>query len=477
MKIFKRIFKYSVILILSLAAIVFVIFIVDDFQTSYLNTNEAQPGENYSYIIYNVNIIPMNADTVLTDHVIYIKDGIVDSVGREINTVGVKLINGKNGFLLPGLIDMHAHVWDVYELGLYLANGITTVRNVWGIPMHLRMKEKINGNEIYSPLFFTTGPKLTGPEFIGDDNLQLFTADEAKAKVESYKKRGFDFIKTYYGLTEDIFDAIIKQANKSGMEIVAHPSQKVPYSYHFNTQIVSIEHAEDIVQQPLNYKLDTIKLDGVVSEFAKAGNASFCPTLTAYFNIYKMLTADDILNSENVKYMNPAIRMIDSKRQYERWRAEKEKDSAIAKKILNQHKFHLLIIKRLHEAGVNIVCGTDAGIGITAPGFSIHDELQFYSDAGLSNYEVLKTATVNPSKTHSVLSNVGVIEKGKTANIILLEKNPLKDLNALKRIKMVVVKGKLLNENILHKFKTKAKNRNNFVATLFRYLEYLLVEK
>jgi imidazolonepropionase-like amidohydrolase len=175
--------------------------------------------------------------------------------------------------------------------------------------------------------------------------------------------------------------------------------------------------------------------------------------------------------------MNPAIRMIDSKRQYERWRAEKEKDSAIAKKILNQHKFHLLIIKRLHEAGVNIVCGTDAGIGITAPGFSIHDELQFYSDAGLSNYEVLKTATVNPSKTHSVLSNVGVIEKGKTANIILLEKNPLKDLNALKRIKMVVVKGKLLNENILHKFKTKAKNRNNFVATLFRYLEYLLVEK
>jgi hypothetical protein len=167
--------------------------------------------------------------------------------------------------------------------------------------MHLRMKKEISSDKIFAPIFFTTGPKLTGPEFTGDDNLQFYSKEDAIKKVKNYKARGYDFIKTYDGLPKEIFDALIEQAKFSEMDIVSHPSHKVPFSHHFNSQITTIEHAEDIVQQPLNYQLDTLKLNQVVEEFSLSAKTSFCPTLIVYYNIYNMITNDDILTSKEME--------------------------------------------------------------------------------------------------------------------------------------------------------------------------------
>jgi len=373
---------------------------------------------------------------------------------------------------------MHVHVWDRYELGLYLSNGVTAVRNLWGMPMHLRIKEDVINDKIISPVFYTTGPKLTGPEFIGDDNLQLTSPEEGRKKVISYKRRGYDFIKTYYGLTGDIFDAVIEQANKSDMDIVAHPSQKVPYAYHFNPQIKSIEHAEEIIQQPLNYNLsDTLKLNQVFDEFKKSKHSTFCPTLTGYNNIYQMLLDDDILESEHLQFMNPLIKKADSKAQFERWYTTKLRDPSIVETIKKQHDFHLDIIKTLHKNGTTIICGTDAGIGITIPGYAIHQELAFLKEAGLSNYEVLKTATINASRTHSIMQNLGSVEEGKIANLLLVDKNPLSDLTSLQNPSTVFIKGRKLNRETLDSFQEKSRSRNNLIASAFRYLENLIVEK
>jgi imidazolonepropionase-like amidohydrolase len=145
--------------------------------------------------------------------------------------------------------------------------------------------------------------------------------------------------------------------------------------------------------------------------------------------------------------------------------------------IKNQHDFHLKIIKELHEADVTIVCGTDAGIGVTLPGFSIHQELAFYKEAGLSNYEVLKTATINASRTHSIMNNMGTIEVGQVANLILLDSNPLLDLSALQNPSTVFIKGRKLNRETLDSFEEKAKSRKNLIASAVRYLENLIIEK
>ena len=255
MKILKRLLRIVLTLIGVLALTVIITLWMDSSRTGYLKISKSELNPDNSYLITNVNVLPMNKDTVLVGKTVYIKEGIIEKVADKIEIDGVQIFDAQNKYLTPGLIDMHVHVWDRFELGLYLSNGVTAVRNLWGMPMHLRIKEDEINNNILSPTFITSGPKLTGREFIGDDNLNLSNPDEAKEKVISYKERGYDLIKTYYGLDEDIFDAVIAQSKISEMDIVAHPSQKVPFSYHLKTQIKSIEHAEEIVQQPLKFDL------------------------------------------------------------------------------------------------------------------------------------------------------------------------------------------------------------------------------
>ena len=279
MKLFKRLLIIGLALVgvfmLTLVAAVW----IDTLKTNYLIIDKEEQANN-SYLIINANVVPMNLDTVLVNKMVYIKQGVIEKIADNIEIKGIPIIDAQNQYLTPGLIDMHVHVWDRYELGLYMSNGVTAVRNLWGMPMHLRIKADEKGDKIYSPVFVTTGPKLTGPEFIGDDNLNLKGPEEARNKVISYKERGYDLIKTYYGLDREIFNAVIEQAEISDIDIVAHPSQRVPFSYHLHPQIKSIEHAEEIVQQPLQFDLDTVKLQLIIDSIAFSGQASYCPTVT-----------------------------------------------------------------------------------------------------------------------------------------------------------------------------------------------------
>lgn len=477
MKLLNRLLKGFFVLVVTLLIVIVSILTIDNYGTSYLESENYGNAGNSTYLITNANVIPMSQDTVLAGKMVYIKDGVIQEIADTIEVKGVEVIDAQNKYLTPGLIDMHVHVWDKYELGLYLSNGVTAVRNLWGLPMHLLIKEGVKRGDIIAPLFFTTGPKLTGEEFIGDDNLNLTSPEEAKEKVKSYKDRGYDFIKTYYGLDKELFDAVLEQAKTSGIDVVAHPSQKVPFSYHLNPQIKSIEHAEEIVQQPLQFDLDTAKLQLIIDSISSSEHTHYCPTITVFNNIYQMMMDEAILDSEPLGYMNPLIKMGDSKKQFDRWFNAKRQDPATVSRIKQQHDFHLTIVRKLHEAGVDIICGTDAGIGVTIPGFSIHQELAFYKEAGLSNYEALKTATVNAAQTHTIMESLGTIEVGKVANILLLDGNPLIELSSLKQPSTVFVKGMKLERSTLSSFEEKAKNRNNLLASALRYLENLMVEK
>lgn len=477
MKIIRTVSFILLSLLLLLLATIAIIFWVDAINTDYLKIQKGDSGFNSSCLITNVHVIPMNQDTVLKNKMVYLKDGIIRKIADDITVEGVDILDAKGKYLAPGLIDMHVHVWDRYELGVYLANGVTAVRNLWGLPMHLRMKEAINQGRIFAPSFFTTGPKLTGREFIGDDNVNLHTPEEAKARVRAYKERGYDWIKTYYGLEKDLFDAIIEQAEISDMDIIAHPSQNVPFSFHTHPQIKTIEHAEEITQTALRFDLDTQKLQLVIDSLAMAPHTSYCPTIVVFNNIYQIMMDDSLLQREELHYINPLIRKVDSKNQFDRWHFAKQEDPGVIARIKQQHDFHLLVVQKLQQAGVNIICGTDAGIGVTFPGFSIHKELAFYKEAGLSNYEVLQTATINPSKAHNLLDDFGTIEEGKIANLLLLEQNPLNDLSTLKRPASVFISGRKLSRETLDSFLTQASNRKNLFVSALRYAENLLIEK
>lgn len=476
MKIIKRILKGLLIILALIIVIVIVLFLLDISKTSYLKSKNIESSLSNEYLIKNVKLIPMGLDTILTDKTVHIKDGKILEIKDNFESQGLDHVDGQGKYLMPGLIDMHVHVWDRFELGLYLANGVTTVRNLWGIPLHLRIKDEISSNELLGPMFYTSSPKLTGPEDFGDDKVQVQSEEQAKKLINDYHERGYDFIKTYAGITEPLFDAIVQETTTLNMDIVSHPSFQMTYSKNFIEQVATIEHAEDIVQQPLNFQMDTVKLDSVVRLMARS-RVNFSPTLSGFYNIYTMITDDAILDSKNVAYINPLFKMADTESQVARWQGEKSRDPEVENRILNQHKFHLLILKRLHDAGVNIVCSTDAGIAMGAPGFSIHQELAHYSEAGLNNYEVLRTATVNPSIVHDELKNMGSIEEGKWANLILCDENPLTNLTTLEQPYWVIIKGKLLDRETLDVFKDKAYNRNNSTSTAFYWIENLWVER
>lgn len=424
-----------------------------------------------SYVISNINVIPMHRDTLLEDHFVWVKEGKIHEISQIRPKTKDTVISGEDRFLIPGLIDMHVHIWDEYELGLYLSHGITTVRNLWGMPMHLRFRDKVNNGELSGPLIYTSGPKLTGRTFIGSDNLNLQNASEATEIVTRSKEKGYDLVKTYYGLDRDIFDAVIQKSKELELEIAAHPSQRVPFEYHLQDPIRSIEHIEEVVQQPLDFDLSTKRLDSVLQFFSNNSKISYTPTLIVFYNILRMLEDDNYLQKEDVLFMNPLIRLVDSKSQFNRWKSSKERDSTTVDRIENQHRFQLEILKKMNEKAVRIISGSDAGIGVTVPGKSIHEEFNLYKESGMSNFEILQTATLNPSKTHTFLNDLGTIESGKRANFIITEKNPIETLETLKDPYIVIVGSKMYNQTVLKDFVKRSNNRNNYLTSLFRYLE------
>jgi len=475
-----RVVKIILYILLGLISILIisisVILLKDHSNTSYLDPQKHNVRNDSIILIKNVNLIPMSQDTVIPNSSILIKNGRIAKIEEDIQDKNAYVIDGENKYLLPGLIDMHVHVWDRYELGLYLANGVTTIRNLWGIPLHLRIKEELKNGDIIGPLFFTSSPKLTGPEDFGDDKVQIQSVEEAQKLVQDYHSRGYDFIKTYAGITESLFDAIIEASAAKGMDVVVHPSFQMTYSKNFIREVATIEHTEDIVQQPLNYQLDSVKLDSLIYLMA-ASKVSFSPTLTGFYKIYEMLTDQDILDSEALHYMNPLFRSVDSEAQVARWQGEKDRNPEVVENILGQHQFHLYIIKKLHEAGVNIVSSTDAGIAVSPAGFSIHEELQLYKEAGLNNYEVIKTSTVNPSLAHKEFEEMGSIQQGKWANLILTDQNPLENLKSMKDPEWVMIKGQVLDRNTLKNFKSKAYDRKNMAASALYWIENLWIER
>lgn len=473
MKYFKLFIKAIFSLVVVFVITILITFGIDSNQTNYLDLNPSELANETSVLIKNVHVIPMTKDTVLRNKSVLIKNGEIIRIDSIIPEIDVKVINAKGKYLSPGLIDVHVHVWDKQEFGLYLANGVTAVRNAWGMPFHLRFKEKINNNELLAPIFITTTPKLTGAKNATIDQLGIKDEKHAHDLIQNYHEDGYDLIKTYAGMPENIFDVIIEESEKNDMPIVAHPSFEVPYEYHFKKAIQSVEHTEDIVQNALQYKLDSVALQKVVNYYVDAKMAH-TPTLTIYQNIIDIIEQKDSIKTiGGGNYMNPTLMSLGSSDSFKRWTSEQFYNPETLDKIKKQHLFHLYIVKQLHDAGVKLLCGTDAGIVFNQPGFAIHEELAYYIEAGLTPYEALKTATINPSTEIDLFYNLGTIESGKMANLILSDNNPLDDISTLSNPNAVFIKGRYLQKQELKEFEEKAKNRNTGLATLFRFIESL----
>lgn len=386
---------------------------------------------NESFIIKDVNLIPMTEEKVVKNQSVYIKQGKIVAIGN-FETLSfpkeTKVIDAGGKYLLPGFSDMHVHLMfedPEEELQLYLANGITRVRNMLGLPWHLEIQKLVNEGKLLGPEIFTTGPLLDGPESIWPDSVILENKEQAKQVVKDVKQNGYQAVKVYDRLNTEVFDQIMQTAKELDLPVVGHIPWAVGIEKSYNAGLFSNEHFT-------GYHLDSDELMGQI-ELTLEKAVWNCPTLVVLKNYENLNLLKEGEDPENFKYIPNEI--ITWWKSFESFPLGFE-----GKKEL---------LKTLYEKGGKIVSGTDTGNPYVTPGFSLHEEFQLMNEAGLSPYEILLTTTVNAAKMMYDVKLRGTIEEGKIADLVLLAKNPLEDIRHSREIDGVVCNGVWLSKKTM----------------------------
>jgi imidazolonepropionase-like amidohydrolase len=213
----------------------------------------------------HVNVIPMDSERVLRDQTVVVRDGLVSEVGdaRRVRVpAGALRIDGRGKYLMPGLVDMHAHLFtdDDYipeelagdELALMLANGVTTIRLMIGTPEQLRMRGEVEAGRLLGPTLYVASPEVTGRTPRGGvfNGLTVKTPDEARSAVRDFKAAGYDFIKLTTDITPEVYDAATAEAKASGIRVVGHVDTRVGLR-HALAAGQQIEHLDSYMEAVL----------------------------------------------------------------------------------------------------------------------------------------------------------------------------------------------------------------------------------
>ena len=396
----------------------------------------------------NVNVIPMNIDTVLTNQRIIIANDKILKIesATKIATNPIDVTIDTSGkYLIPGLVETHFHLQNNIEneFKLLIANGITSARNMaeYKGQNHIKIRELAQSNTILSPHYYTTGPYLKRHDFKHIDSVE--------AVVQYHKKRGYDYLKIADNLPKDIYLKLLETAKKENIEIVGHGQRELPLE--FSLRIKSIAHVEEFMNIFSKEERNSIAHLQKAAKEIKTSGIYVSPTLGIFEMIsrYADKEKSKLLNSnKNSKYLpkhySDYWKSDSINYRKHSWFTDKESLIRLENELEWQKKFTLL----LHKQGVPLMAGSDT-YGLFLPGFSLHHELELIQSSGLSNYETLKTATVVPARYLNTISQSGTISEGKLADLVLLEKNPLDDIKNTKTIIGVVIKGEWYNKEKL----------------------------
>ena len=431
-------------------------------------------------IITNVNIIDVKTGDINPNMDVVIEEDIITSIIPHKNNTEYKseyIIEGSDKYLIPGLWDMHTHTWWGYKdfFPLLLANGITGIREMFGdMETVKKIRIEIASDSIAGPIIISAGDIIDGhpPTHEGCDIAK--TPEEGREIVKKQKADGADFIKVYDNLKREVYFAIADECEKQNMVLAGHIPHKISLEEALNANHASIEHFYGILEYCtdtkrlfqmdslrnkrynyvehynrtdfINKTYDKKKEKGVIALLSN-NNAWVCPTFTVHKGFLRQY--DYYYEDARIDYM-PEYAMSG-------WRWITESDSILSEEnslMFNADKTNyelmLSLIQPLQESGVNFLAGSDYANPYTYPGFSLHEEMEIMvEEAGMSTFSVLQTATINPAIFLKKENEMGSVEVGKLANLVLLNKNPLEDIKNTKTVDAVILKGKYLNGNKL----------------------------
>ncbi len=470
MKKALKILKKTIIGMLGLVLIVLLLLALSiPYGKSQSNKPLKQSGEEYSKLVLtNVNIVSMVSDSVIYNQNLFLHQGKILDITSDTIPINneYKILEAKGKYILPGLIDMHAHIFDRTDLTQYLSFGVTTVRNMMGFPMHLRWKKQWESNQFPGSRLITASPTLNSGNDTGPFHKNIETVNEARLAVEKYVDAGYDFIKIYNGIDSLQLKAIEKAAQNKNVTIAGHPPS-VSLEMLMSSKLVSIEHIEELFYLLKDdYKKDKMR---AIAKQLKASNKAVVINLAAFHRIYKtVIEGQTYFDGLESKHLNPIISYIGKKQLRDYLEVSSEyKDYCITK-----YKTMQEFTQILAQEGVTLLFGTDTGPSLIIPGATVLEEIELLTKAGLSPFQILQSTTYNAGKVLN-RTDLGNISIGAQADLIVLNENPLLQLQTLRNPKFLFAKDKIYNESALSNLRDTGIEKQNTYATLGLWLEHL----
>ncbi len=418
----------------------------------------------------NVNVIPMDTERVLRRQTVLITNGVIVEIGAKVKVPkNAQIINASGKYLMPGLVDMHTHLLsdgDDYpdsiaedELRVMVANGVTTIRFMIGTPEQLVLRARSANNEIVAPIIYSASPHLTGRE--QGNNFVVNTPEEAREAVRKSKAAGYDFIKITTFIKAEVYEAAIDEAAKLNIRVVGHADSRFVGVERALKARQQIEHLDGYLEMllrddapgknsisdlyiydPKNWEsLDYID-ESKIAPLARAtveANPFVDPTQHFMKNTFGLPRSEESIRAQ------PDFKFYPAKVQelfFNFYKKNRFINQVSYEKRARWIEIRNKLIKEIYDAGGKIMAGSDTPEFLWLYGFSMHRELKALADAGLSNYAALEAGTKNPAQFFGTSDKVGTIEKGRRADLILLDANPLENISNTERRAGVMLRGK-----------------------------------
>ena len=413
----------------------------------------AQPASP-TIAITRVTAINVTSGLSDRDMTIVIRNGRIAEVARTSAVkipAGALVVDGAGKYAIPGLWDMHAHrVPDT--ISLYLANGVTGLRSMNdNLDAVKTTRDRIAAGELTGPRIFFCGPFVDGPQRPRPQAIAVTTADEGRAAVIQLKQKGVDFIKVYTDLSREAYFAVADEANKQHIPFAGHVPIRIGAEEATDAGQKSLEHLTGILlacsrdssartAQALIDSYDPEKAKALFAKFVR--NGTWIDPTFAVLRVHAFWNDPETLRNARTEYVPRQVR--------EAWKTSpfaKLMESIPPAAVEGQRKLfdrHLQLVGNMHRAGVRILAGTDSSIPYVIQGFSLHDELGWLVKAGLSPLEALRSATIRPAEYFDIADTAGSIAKGKFADLVLLNADPLRDIANTRKIEAVVAAGHYL---------------------------------
>lgn len=409
----------------------------------------------------NVNVLPMDTRRILRNRTVIVRGDRIETIGKAANVAvppGARRISGRGKYLIPGLADLHVHTSYRAEHIFYVANGVTTIRDMWGSTGHLAFRDAVLAGEEFGATMWVATPGFVGPDPVFERAVVLTKPRKARRAVQRHARAGYDFVKVHERLPAEAYEAIASKALQVGIPVIGHISEATGVDRVLAAGAhTSISHLHRLFPGPETSFWEA--LPDAASRIERAGTLrrlgiASDPTLATLLYALDAEGVEAFLARPELDYL-PQWQIdswVDWWNRFGPWR-----DPETAGQALRNLQ---AMVETLDTEGAPLLLGTDSGFPFLIPGFSIHEELALYVQAGLSPYRALRAATVAAAEYLGATDEFGLVREGLRADLVLLRRNPLRKIGNASRIEGVMLRGEWLTRKEL-------KSRLEAVASSF----------